>query len=506
MTSVSDDLRFDQMLTEDITALPPSRTVVNPWREAMSRVLWGIGLTTITLNFLYLDMVLPIIGALLMVLGFRTLRQENLYLRWCWRLSIADAVVRGIVCVLSALPVETHNIPTHVLMLLTLMLYVCLWRGMVAVSRAAGAEKPGAPAAGALVIFYAVMLPLAYIGLEGWLAVLPLLVLYILILRSLVKLSRSLADTGYAITAVPIRLSAATVLWGSLGLLVAVTVLALLLGQRCPMNWQARDDAPQNETIRAELLALGFPQDVLDDLTADEVAEMEDATAVYTEFLPLYNGEEYRTVITEQPVDENRWVYQDAVRKADGSYDYLYHVYDSYDKSVTSVVVELPEENGQRRYLLVSYLECTVPPENRYVETLDIWPPWQWSWTDWLAGDYLSGRLLCRKNGQEQTANFPALTSGTGEVSNIFGTYAQSNVTAQWTYPSGGENVRLYVLYDAVRQPDAQSLYETVNYLRQDAPLYPAVRSLWDRRHSNAVTWIQRDHSLPFWQLEESVE
>lgn len=156
---------------------------------------------------------------------------------------------------------------------------------------------------------------------------------------------------------------------------------------------------------------------------------------------------------TDQWSDEppSRWVYQDAIQKADGSYSYRYRVYDSYDESVTSVTVELPEENGQRRYLLVGYLEYTAPPESRYVETLDIWPPWQWSWTDWLAGEHLSGRLLCQRDGQEQTADFDLLTSGTGEVSNILGTYPQSNVTARWTYPSGGENVRLYVLYDALR-------------------------------------------------------
>lgn len=505
---MSDDLRFDQMLTEDITALPPALTVVSPWREAMSRILWGIGLTTITLNFLYLDIILPAIGALLMVLGFRTLRNENAPLRWCWWLSMAMAALRGITCVLPALPVETYNIPAYGIMALTLALYVCLWRGMVAVSRAAGAEKPGAPAAGALVWFYALMCPLAFVGLEGWLAVLPLLVIYILILRSLVRLSRSLADTGYVITAAQVKLPSAAVLWGGLGLMLAATVLAMLLGQRCSMEWRSRDDAPQDAAIRQQLLELGFPRRVLDDLTADEVAEMKDATAVYTEFLPLYNGEGYRVVTTDRWSDEspNRWVYQDAIQKADGSYSYLYHVYDFYDECVTCVVVELPEESGQRRYLLVSYLEYTTPPESRYVEALDIWPPWQWSQEDYRAGDLLSGRLLCRRDGQEQTADFDGLTSGTGEVSNIFGTYTQSNVTARWTYPSGGENVRLYVLYDALRQPDAQSLYQMFNYLRQEAPLYPAAQSLWDRRRSSAVTLRQSDYSVFFWQPEEGAE
>ena len=68
-----------------------------------------------------------------------------------------------------------------------------------------------------MAVFYAVLTVLALIGVEGWLLVLPMLVLYILLLRSMVRLSRSLADTGYAITAAPVRLPDAAVLWGGLG-------------------------------------------------------------------------------------------------------------------------------------------------------------------------------------------------------------------------------------------------------------------------------------------------
>ena len=267
---MSDDLRFDQMLRENASALPPAMAEVNPWREAMWLVLWGMGLTTITFNFLYLDMILPALGGILMVLGFRTLRKENGALQWCWRLSIAIAAVRSASFVLEALPVDVKNIPAYAVLVMTFALYCCLWRGMVGVSRAAGAEKPAAPAAGALVIFYAVICALAFLELSGWLAVLPVLIAYIVILRNLVKLARSLADTGYAIHAAPVRLPSTAVLWGYLGLTLAAVLLAMFLGQRYPMNWQVRDDAPQDETIRAELLDLGFPEQVLDDLTAEE--------------------------------------------------------------------------------------------------------------------------------------------------------------------------------------------------------------------------------------------
>ena len=232
---MTDERRFDDLLREDAAALPPPAAgEINPWSMAMTRVLWGLGLITITLNFLYLDVILPAVGGLLLVLGFCTLRRENTPLRWCYILSLASLAVRGACIVLAALPVETGLAPAYVNIALLQVLYVCLWRGMVGVSRAAGEEKPAATAAGAMAVFYAVLTVLALIGVEGWLLVLPMLVLYILLLRSMVRLSRSLADTGYAITAAPVRLPDAAVLWGGLGVLLAAVLLAMFLGQRYP--------------------------------------------------------------------------------------------------------------------------------------------------------------------------------------------------------------------------------------------------------------------------------
>ena len=238
---MSDDLRFDALLTEGADALPPPADV-SPWHSAMSCVVWGIALKTLTLQLLYLHYILPTLGCILLVLGFRTLRRENSALRWAYGLSIAAAVMRAAAMVLAALPVERGAALAYVDMALMQATLIALWRGMVGVSRAAGAEKPSAPAAGVLAAFYAVLMALAMVGLEGWLLVLPVLAVYLVILRNLVKLSRSLEDTGYAIHAAPVRLSMAAVLWGYLGVTLAAVVLAMLMGQRYPMDWQPRDD------------------------------------------------------------------------------------------------------------------------------------------------------------------------------------------------------------------------------------------------------------------------
>ena len=473
---MTDERRFDDLLREDAAALPPPAAgEINPWSMAMTRVLWGLGLITITLNFLYLDVILPAVGGLLLVLGFCTLRRENTPLRWCYILSLASLAVRGACIVLAALPVETGLAPAYVNIALLQVLYVCLWRGMVGVSRAAGEEKPAATAAGAMAVFYAVLTVLALIGVEGWLLGLPMLVLYILLLRSMVRLSRSLADTGYAITAAPVRLPDAAVLWGGLGVLLAAVLLAMFLGQRYPMDWQVRDDAPQDAAVRAELLTLGFPEQVLDDLTAEEAARMSGAVKVYTETEPLYEDDTYREVTTSVWNDDTppRWHYIDAEKQSDGSYRYTYRAYDLYEGFVTHVVV-LVEEAGRQRAVVLHYAVIDRSSGDCLAEGMEIWPVWQGNAESWSPGGWNSGRLLCEKDGQSYTADFYSVKSGSYETSNIFGTTQNTGIIAEWSRMDHSGNVRAYLLYDAeMLTPEMPSLYSWCNYVRQTKPVYP---------------------------------
>lgn len=475
---MSDDLRFDALLTEGADALPPAPDV-SPWRGAMSCIVWGIALKTLTLQLLYLDDILPTLGCILLVLGFRTLRQENGALRWAYGLSIAAAVMRSAAMVLAALPVDVGRTFGYADSALMLGMLIALWRGMTGVSRAAGAEKPSAPAAGALAAFYAVLILLAFIGLEGWLLVLPVLAVYLVILRNLVKLFRSLENTGYAIHAAPVHLPAAAVLWGYLGLTLAAVVLAMLLGQRYPMDWQVRDDAPQDAAIRAELLELGFPQDVLDDLTAEEVARMSGARAVFVNEDKLYNQTKYREIVMEHYLGEDplrvlRYDRTITTKHDDGtrSYTYVYRAFDTLEQTMTSVAVELVGADGEKHYIVIHHLYYDTQPSSRYTEGMTVWPVWKME-SSWRPGTLCSGRVLCTRRGTAQTAALHGLAYDDRQVTGFFGTDRRASFDAQWTRPSGAGDVRMYMLYDAFCGDDAWVLTSYGNYTRQSKPVYP---------------------------------
>mgnify|MGYP000317293547 CR=1 FL=1 len=360
------------------------------------------------------------------------------------------------------------------------------------------------------VLFYVVLGALAFLKLEGWLAVLPVLIVYIVILRNLVKLARSLADTGYTIHAAPVRLPSTAVLWGYLGLTLAAVLLAMFLGQRYPMNWQVRDDAPQDETIRVELLDLGFPEQVLDDLTAEEAAHMSGAVKVYTETEPLYEDYTYREVTTsvwnEDPPP--RWEYSSAEKQPDGSYRYTYRVYDLYEGFVTHVVV-LVEEAGRQRAVVLHYAAIDRPFGDCLAEGMEIWPVWQGNEESWSPGGWYSGRLLCEKDGQSYAADFYSVESGSYETTNIFGTTQNTGMIAEWSRMRRGENTRAYLLYDAeMLTPELPSLYSWCNYVRQTKPVYPFrdALTLWHEWNTNGC-YEKWQTSIQIWPpVEEETE
>ena len=58
------DADFEAMLARSVPDVPPEEIVaeVTPWRRAMNRILFGMALCAITLNFLCLNYILPAVG------------------------------------------------------------------------------------------------------------------------------------------------------------------------------------------------------------------------------------------------------------------------------------------------------------------------------------------------------------------------------------------------------------------------------------------------------------
>ena len=78
---MSEEKRFDWELTEqlanfDMSALEEEEQVLtSPWKHLAGKLVWGVILSTITMKFLYLDIILPALGMIMLVQAFRPLRR-----------------------------------------------------------------------------------------------------------------------------------------------------------------------------------------------------------------------------------------------------------------------------------------------------------------------------------------------------------------------------------------------------------------------------------------------
>lgn len=67
------------------------------WKQTYENILIGMGFVGITLNFLFLNQILPFIGILLVFTGFRKLRREN---QW-FQIGYAGAVLKVVITIVS---------------------------------------------------------------------------------------------------------------------------------------------------------------------------------------------------------------------------------------------------------------------------------------------------------------------------------------------------------------------------------------------------------------------
>ena len=474
---------FDALLKDSLPDLPPEDVVadVTPWRRAMNRVLTGLGLTVITLNFLYLDYILPAIGMVLLLLGFRALRRENRWFGACFGITLLRAVYLFANLILNStiLQERVHAAPQMVVLTgidLTLLFveFFCIWGGFRAVQRKAGLP-PHAGGAVALMVWYGILCLLALVGYAGLILGAVMIVIYICIIRSLWKLSRELDEAGYAVCPAPVRLEDGTVALAITILLVGGCVCGWLFGGSYPMEWtpvDAGEDSKMAE-IKAELLDLGVPDYVVNDLAAEDLAACDGALRAVVETCdePL-NNDQQKTL------------------------------------HITGVAVELPGEG--ERWMVIQHFLWKENPGFYGTESIQLWPAYQDS-DGWRAGGAVTGRVLYDKNGQTYSAPYWFLGEQTFDSDSIFwGVQTSTDVFAAFSMPNSGENHRGYVAYPIEGTDENYLISGWFNYTHQRVGLqYPAMSAMENRMRdswNDSGVFFTMQYALQFYpsELEEA--
>ena len=440
---------FDDLL-QDLAAPPPAEVSdeLSPWRTAMNRIVWGMVWTGITLNFLCLDYLLPAVGVMMLLLGFRSLRREN---RWfavgygCTWLRLAWWLLGFCIdlTVFSAeeAVAEVIRFGAYGIALVETLMLLGLRNGIRAVQAKAGLPPEGATG---LVIFKLISIFLATIGLSG-LPALLFIIVYILILRELYRLSRSMEEAGYAVSPAPVAISdgsAKKVFTAA----IAVTALVcyLFLG-KYPMNWQSVQPAAGAEVqaIRQELLDLGFPEEVLNDLTAHEIIACSGADFVVSETKDC-NMDEGKASLTNMEQNESLL-------------------------RITSVGLRYPGERDT--WKLIHHFRWLDSDGFCGTEAIQMWPAYRSD--NWRQTGSITGRVLYEYRGVSYGSGYHFL--GTVTTSGWFG--PSEDVYAAFSLPKQGQNQRGYLIYDVTAQREGASIHSWFNYVHQYSPLQFPVRT-----------------------------
>lgn len=469
--SARDDA-FEALLAQSVAELPPEEIVaeVTPWRRAMNRILFGMALCAVTLNFWCLNYILPAIGTVLLLLGFRALRRENRWLGGCFAVTVIRAACFFATLILNTTILQSAVFTPAVTTTLTvinavllLALYFCFWRGLLAVQKKAGlpAQAGGALA---LIVWYALVCVLVAVQYGGWVVPIAMLIGYGFILRSLYRLSGALDEAGYAIAPQPVRVTDRCLVLVLAAVLGIGCTLGYLFGGSYRMDWQPADASEQTQTaaIRQQLLDLGFPEAVLNDLTPEDIAACDGALRVVS-------------VTEDHPFNDGRTVSHKESDGEGGVVSVLDTVYDVRELRLTGVAVQLP--GAQETWRVFHHFLWTTDPGFYGTEVLQIWSADQNTPDGWrFAGD-VTGRVLYDRDGQTFTASYHTLGCQTYTADSVFfGQRTNSDLFAPFSMPRHAESARGYVAYTAAAVQSGCLLDSWINYTHQQSWLqYPAV-------------------------------
>ena len=305
---------FDLRLMDDLTQLPPANFIVTdatPWRCAMKKIMWGMALNVFQLDFFYLQYILPLLGSVLLYLGFRSLRKENRAFTLCWLLSAYFLIRHALVDVLEATPLiqaisdSAWNWPLIALnALMTLALFLALRSGIRLAFASTGGDKPTdwigrailARAGSYALAVWSTLVPLtepsAFFGPQimdewQWLYYgrsIAFIALEIFVLVCISKQTGALAGRGYQITPAPVKFTARTVLLAVFAAVLLSIPAASYVSSHVPMpeaQILAQNLTQQQEVTKKRLISLGLPEELAEILDASELDACAGAICVH---------------------------------------------------------------------------------------------------------------------------------------------------------------------------------------------------------------------------------
>ncbi len=459
---------FEKEILEALPEIPPNDILkkVIPCRRAMNYIIAGLALSAIKINLLWLQFILPSLGFIFLLIGFRTLSHENSWFRLCKIsaviLNVFNVFSMGINATIyrEAFSDSVYGRSLMVINVFVMILFLIFFaEGLRELQEKAGI-KPHTGFLIMMILWYLIAAFLGFAEAEIELLGFVFLILYILFLICLNKAAKALYASGYAIKTVPAKISDK---W-----IYAIVIVAAVISVSCgliffssyPMDWTSVSESEQSEVedIKAQLLELGFPENVLNDLSEEDIKACDGAL-------------ELRTEISELPMNNGREV----VEKDLGTTRYS-TVFDVKELVASNIIIKLPSDNENKtRWRVFHYFYWQEDPGFWGTEVMELSTPKNDAIGSFEITSDFTGRVMYNKDGQIYSAPYYSVSNKV-TVSSFGYPSRYENIYMEFSMPRDGDSKRCYVTYEFEQMGPPVFISCWVNYVHQkNLFMYPVV-------------------------------
>lgn len=458
---------FEEQLHTALSDLPPTDGLVaqiTPWSRSMKLILWGMAFNAMTLPILCLNYIFPTIGILLMFLGFRSLQSENNFFHACKTITLVQIlavrfpvlIINGTIWQNTFNTLSLNMVFSLANLALTIAVMLNFQNGFHSVREKAGLLERTV-SVNLLVIWYVILCAFELIPTSRLWCEIPMLILYGFIFRAFSKLICELDHVGYLIKPASVKRPE----WQPVALLSTILMVGItagyLLFPRYPMDWEkvAVTASDEQEELRTHLLELGIPENILNDMSEEDIAACEGASRVFV------SQDDHSPKADSSPI-----------------------------LRLTTIAVQLPDkwDGVLTAWKVIHHFEWLGEMTFYGTEAIEIWPAYYDNDFVWEPernkGKVISsGRVLYTKDGENYASDYyqlghTALEHFHPAVGMIDeGDRIQLSLTASFSFPSDVETPRGYVSYQTFQSIDIHSLFNSMmNYVHQTSALqYPVM-------------------------------
>lgn len=431
-------------------AFPPKITgsSSDTWERPIGILTWGLLLTSIQINLLYLQYILPSIGVLLLFAGIRSLKYENKWFHTAWIFSIITIFIFALSLVFAVSPFSATGQGSIILGIVQsvfrLAMLVELRKAIFAAFKKLGCMPARDPLKWACVWTVLSLILAIFAPYSGLLIVLALLIWDIAICTSIYRMGQDLDKIGYPTPTPSERISSLSVSFAVIAALILAVSAAGMLSNHLKLSPQEYLQTEASEG-RTRLVEMGFPPKVLADLSNEDVSAFKDAICVDSSGdIFLFTSEDMHSRV---PIN-------DAANPSISNKKHL---------RTSTVYVELPKKEI---YIIHHFNWANAKPV------------WQEGIGIWVGGnidpvDIASGGLLYEKNGTTYKASYPSLQSGIYTVTNgLFDSHQSSQIGGAFSYPLSSQNQRGYVI-SHLSLPEEQTMTcASITYAHMSSPIH----------------------------------